>query len=191
VNALLGELRGYLPAERPPQLIQRPAQPFPGNMAVPAWPMQGGSELDWYLIHGGQPQLLKKPPQREGSASAFLAATEIISRLERQRAEQDLIAVKTAYIFRNEDDIVSFLSAHRSVPAVLLAAAPELHQSFGDDVVLHLEVMVEDSEPTALFAIAMWRGRADQAEIDLDDFDERWWLNQPPQHGLTFTYELS
>ena len=50
------------------------------------------------------------------------------------RQEQDLTAVKTAYIFRNENDIVSFLLRTVQSPAVLLAAAPELHQSFGDDV---------------------------------------------------------
>ena len=44
---------------------------------------------------------------------------------------------------------------------------------------------------TSLYAIVVWRGLAEGAESALEDFDERWWLNQSAQPGLTFTYELA
>lgn len=32
---------------------------------------------------------------------------------------------------------------------------------------------------------------AERADAALEDFDERWWLNQPLQPGIMFTYELA
>jgi hypothetical protein len=61
----------------------------------------------------------------------------------------------------------------------------------GADVVFNLEVMAEDGEPQVLYAVAVWRGPLEGAVAALENFDEKWWLDQPTRGlALTFTYEL-
>ena len=74
---------------------------------------------------------------------------------------------------------------------MLANALAELKCSFGEDVVFTLEAVGDDDESTSLYAIVVWRGAAEGAESALEDFDERWWLNQPAQPGLMFTFELA
>ncbi len=147
----------------------------------------GGSEVDWYKTE----LLLRKPPQREGYFPLSLAANELVFQANRKQPEANCGALKASYVFRNEGLVSQFLFEHYALSPILLAAVPELKQSFGEDVLLYLEVLCEEGEPASLYAIAMWRGSPEQAEMNLYDFDERWWLNQRPQRGLTFTYELS
>jgi hypothetical protein len=105
--------------------------------------------------------------------------------------EASLDELARNYVFRNRDEVIEFVSNHGAVASILLQAVGPLKVSFGDDVLLHLEAVSEEDGTSSLFAIAIWSGRAGEAESALACFDEQWWLNQPPQRGLTFTYELA
>jgi hypothetical protein len=103
----------------------------------------------------------------------------------------DVSALKARYAFRNEAAIIHFCSTHAAATPLLADAAVELKRSFGQDAILTLECLAEDNEPASLYAIVVWRGDAERAEAAIEDFDDRWWLNQDAQPGLTFTYELA
>jgi hypothetical protein len=170
--------------------------PFPGNMAVTVdeitqIPQAGGSESTCYSGYIGGAQPWRKPPQREGGASESLAHTHVFWEQSYNQIAADIDELKAGYIFRNAAAIVDFVSRHRTVAHVLSNALPQLKQSFGEDVVFNLEVIREDDDSSSVYAIVVWRGPAEGAEAALEDFDERWWLNQAPQPGLTFTYELA
>jgi hypothetical protein len=192
----LSELSGAFPRGLPPQglehTLQRPF-PFPGNVAVGSiqGPEAGGSESASHQDYIWAAQTDRRPPRREDAVSEFLSHAYILWEAGSRRLAADMGEIKTAYILRNEDAISHFFSSHRTAAAVLSGALPELKKSFGDDVVFNLEALSEDDGSTSLYAIVVWRGPAECAETALEDFDERWWLNQTPHPGLTFTYELA
>ncbi len=105
--------------------------------------------------------------------------------------EDDLKLLRSQYVFRNEPVIKRFLLGHPSAVSTLSAATSQLKESFGQDIIPTLEATVEEDESISLYGIAIWRGSAAAAESALEDFDQRWWLNQTPHPGLNFTYELA
>lgn len=176
----------------PPDIAATVESLFPGNTAIGSVRQQaGGSEssLDqtrrfWLISHGAE-------PQREGDVSGYLAQSRRLFEASFRQLSADMTAIKAQFILRNEPAIATFFSTHRTAAPFLLRAIPELKRYFGDDVVLNLEALMEDNDSTTLYAIAIWRGAAEQADEALDDFDERWWLNQTHQPDITFTYELA
>ena len=86
--------------------------------------------------------------------------------------------------------VTRFLFSHSAITNILADAVGNLGRSFGQDIVVALDVVDDDRDHQSLYVIVMWRGSAEDAEAHLEDFEERWWLNQPAQPGLTFTYEL-
>ena len=198
MNALLGELAGSFAGERHSTQsgygVGHGAYPFPGNTAAGspiASPIGEAAQYYVYIVgHGVAETTVRTPRNCEEFAAELLPLTAFRSAANKQQIESDLKSLKKSYIFRNEPLIIQFLSSHRSVPAVLITAIPELKRSFGDDTILHLEVLREDDDTSFLYAIAMWSGTVEKAEHNLENFDDNWWFNQPPRRGLTFTYEL-
>jgi hypothetical protein len=170
--------------------------PYPRNMAVRPEPTGssahyiGGSESSGLQAYLWVAHPNRKPPQREGVTSRFLASTRSFWETRSRQDEKDISELKTKYVFRNERVIAQFVVSHRTIVPVLLNAMPQLKTYFGDDVVFSLEAVRDEDESTSLYAIAVWRGAAMEAEAALAGFDEHWWLYQPPQPRLTFTYEL-
>jgi hypothetical protein len=194
MSALSESTGALLPYRHPPQGLQ--FGPFPDNMAVgllPNFPgkQPGGSESSWHRTYFSLAHTRPVPPQREGVATQLLAANRDLGETSNTQLESALTQLKTRYIFRNESAITHFILSHRAIAAVLTNAVPELVKSFGEDVVFTLEVVTDEDASTFLYAIVVWRGSAIAAATALDDFDERWWLSQPAQTGLTFTYELA
>ena len=173
-------------AERPRTI------PFPANAAVELLqPIGAGLESGVHQTYIGSIHLPRKPPHREGLDSSYLAYTEALWRESRKKLMEDVSALKARYAFRNEAAIIDFCSTHAAATPFLADAAVELKRSFGQDAILALECLGEDNEPASLYAIVIWRGDAERAEACIEDFDDRWWLNQDAQPGLTFTYELA
>lgn len=194
----LSVLSGALSCELPGQSIEQGTDggfPFPGNVAVALAPNErpcvGGSESAWLRVRVGAGLPFRKPPQREGVTSEFLASSRQLWESFGRQFDAEIAELKAQYVFRNEDEITQFVWSHRAVTAVLLNALPQLKSSFGEDIVLKLETVADDVESASLFAVVLWRGPAEPAEIALNDFDERWCLAQPVQPGVTFTYELA
>ena len=195
----LSELSGTLARGVPsytPDCIQKFC-PFPGNIAVgsignPSATQLGGSESAWGLSDFGW----ATPPNRdrrhrEGIGSESLAYAQVIFQASHKQLRADADQLTKKYIFRNGDAITHFFSMHRTAAAVVSCAWPELRRSFGEDAVFSLEAVAGDDDSTSLYVVVIWRGSAQDAESALENFDERWWLNQPYQSGLTFTYELA
>jgi hypothetical protein len=166
--------------------------PFPGNMATAGIQQQqvGGSDAASPQRYRW-PDSFRKPPTREGNMSVILAHSNDLLQAAFAQLSADMESIKAEYVLRNEPAIAHFFSTHRAAAPFLSRALPELKQSFGDDVVLNLEALTDDDDSTTLYAIAVWRGSAERADAALEDFDGRWWLNQTPQSGVTFTYELA
>ena len=193
----LSILSGALPRGLPPRGrdVNPSSQfPFPGNRArgiTQAAPHTGASDSAWHQEYIWTTQPFRKPAQSEGVVSEFLAQAHILWEESYKQLTAALEHLRTEYVFRNEDTITDFLFGHRTAATVLSNAVPELKKSFGQDVVLSLEAVSEEDGSTSLYAIVIWRGLPEPADFALEEFDERWWLNQVPQPGLTFTYELA
>jgi hypothetical protein len=151
----------------------------------------GGSESPSDQSYSLWPRSFRKPAKREGDGSQFLAHSRELFHASLRQFSAEMDSIKAEYVLRNESPIAAFFSAHRTAAHFLLMAVAQLKKSFGDDVVFNLEALVEDNGSSTLYAIAVWRGSAERADAALEDFDERWWLNQPVQPGITFTYELA
>lgn len=174
-------------AERPLKTIL-----FPANAAVELLqPIGAGLESGLYQTHVWSMYPPRKPTGREGLYSAQLEYAQALWQESRKKLMERVSALKALYAFRNEAAIISFCSTHAAAAAILADAAVELKRSFGQEAILNLECLAEDDEPISLYAIVVWRGDAERAEAALEDFDERWWLNQDVQPGLAFTYELA
>jgi hypothetical protein len=191
----LSELSGAMHEDIP--LLAREAEapkafPFAGNAAVEfLQPPGGGLESGWHQTYGVAWQPAGKQPPKEGTYSGFLTHTEALWTESRKKLMDDVQGLRKLYAFRNEDAVIRFCSAHGATTTFLANAAQELTRAFGQDAILNLECVVEEDESASLYAIVVWRGDAAEAEAQLEDFDERWWLNQDAQPGLTFTYELA
>lgn len=194
----LNELRGALPGTLPPQSSECGTQGllvFSGNRAGlisdALSPFAGGSEFPAYRVWPMAERPNRKMPQLEGIATEFLASNRVFWETGNRRLEAQIGELKAKYVFRNESAVTQFILGHRATATVLLNALPELKRCFGEDVVFTLESVSDDDEATSLYAIVVWRGATERAESALEEFDERWWLNQSSQPGLTFTYELA
>ncbi len=79
----------------------------------------------------------------------------------------------------------------RDLPKLLLEAVRPLRESFGDKL-LQLNASTNDDD-ISLKATILWPGDIASATAALEDFDERWWLdNCSRAHGhLIFDYELA
>jgi len=107
------------------------------------------------------------------------------------RSTNEIDQLKILYRFQHNEKAEAFLSSNPGAGSVLINALPKLRTFFGADVVFNLEVMAEDGEPQVLYAVAVWRGPLEGAVAALENFDEKWWLDQPTRGlALTFTYEL-
>jgi hypothetical protein len=123
---------------------------------------------------------------------------EVLRDFERQMArfeaqhEADLAELRKQYVFPTDSSVVTFLRRHRTLPQLLRLAAPRLKAHFGADAVLTLRAPVDESGSRTLYAVTMWPGRARDARIALDQFDDAWWIANSRQASgnLYFTYEL-
>jgi hypothetical protein len=122
----------------------------------------------------------------------------IFEDLERQMAQQEaefadsLAILKQNFIFTDIAAVEAFLKAHRMLIPILLAGMPSMKECFGEDTPLALEIMSDDGPPTAIYALALWRGERTDARAALTRFDELWWLANLRRTGgrIVFDYEL-
>ena len=123
----------------------------------------------------------------------------ILVHLEQQMvefaAEYDatLNQVRRHFVFpADSTHLLTFFSAHRTIPQILLQAVAPLRACFGEDAVFNLRAPIDESGSQNLYAVAMWPGNLRDVRQALATFDNTWWLAQSQQaHGyLSFTYEL-
>lgn len=86
----------------------------------------------------------------------------------------------SVYTYRNPSEVARFLRAHPQVTATLAAAVPHLHEHFGADVRVKLEVTREreTGDRRKLLARILTPLPVSEAVIRLDDFDDAWFLDQ-------------
>jgi hypothetical protein len=191
---------------RPSQQARTPpssglSSSFPGNMAS-AGTVPGPSllytqigDIATFSKQSNFPQsgeLFRKPPQSEGAAAGLLTQARNLFSASRQHSANEVDRLKTMYRFQDDESVEAFLSSHPSAVYILINALPQLKTFFGPDVVFKIQVIEEDDEQQILYAVAVWRGRVEDAVAALENFDEKWWLDQPARVlALTFTYELA
>jgi hypothetical protein len=90
-----------------------------------------------------------------------------------------------------DTSVATFLQEHRTIPDLLLQAAPNLKKYFGD-AALTLRAPVDEDGSQTVYAVVLWPGDVTEVRHALDQFDDNWWLaNSGPDAGsLSFTYEL-
>lgn len=96
------------------------------------------------------------------------------------------------YVLSNDEAVKEFLDGHRTIPQLLIQAAPRLQEHFGEATVFSLRVVVDEHDWQTIYAVVIWPGKAEDVVTALDEFEENWWIqNSNPASGdLTFTYEL-
>lgn len=149
------------------------------------WPDRAAQFLP--LPHQAPPPLPPSPQQRD-----------IFDDLERQMEEYAsqyqaaLDEVRKYYVLRTDSSIRDFLNAHRTIPQILLEAAPQLRAFFGTNTVFTLRASIDEARSGILYAVVMWPGPTQDARSALTTFDNQWWIARAGQAAgyLTFTYEL-
>ena len=122
----------------------------------------------------------------------------ILEGLEKQMAEfaaldeAILSEVRKNYVLPADSSVLNFLTEHRTIPQILLDAAPQLKACFGADAVFNLRAPIDESGSRILYAAAMWQGKSQDVRDALAKFDRDWWTARAGQAAgyLTFTYEL-
>ena len=109
-------------------------------------------------------------------------------------AEQDveLNELRRYFVLPSDSSVSTFLSEHRTVPQVLLDAAPHLLECFRSKTVLNLRAPIDESGTKTLYAVAIWPGNVRDVRQALARFDDAWWIahsRQASEH-VAFTYEL-
>ena len=97
--------------------------------------------------------------------------------IEQIRSENVNVLSKllSVYVFENSITVRSFLEDHPSTPDLLLEAVPFLRESFGDGVILQLQIPPDEELPLTIYAVALWEGTLEGARLALNKFDETWW----------------
>lgn len=124
--------------------------------------------------------------------------TAIFECLEKQMAEfavqhrARLDELRKHYVLPGDSSVIDFLSEHRTIPEILLNAAPQLRSCFGADAVLNLRAPIDEAGSRTLYAVVIWSCAFRDVRNALDRFDSEWWLAHARQAGghLVFTYEL-
>lgn len=122
----------------------------------------------------------------------------ILEGLEKQMAEfasqhEALLSeVRKNYVLPADSSVLNFLTEHRTIPQIVLGAAPQLKACFGADAVFNLRAPIDESGSRILYAVAMWQGKSQDVRDALARFDKDWWMARAGQAAgyLTFTYEL-
>jgi hypothetical protein len=156
-----------------------------GQISGNQWP-----EYNSAMLHraGRVAPILPEAPQ----------ATAMLAGLERQMGdfaaehEATLLEVRKSYVLPSDSSVVTFLTEHRTVPSLLLEAAPQLRRAFGTATIFNLRTLIEESGSRTLYAVAMWPGTIREVRKALAWFDDAWWIAHSRQASgyLTFTYEL-
>jgi hypothetical protein len=118
--------------------------------------------------------------------------------LERQMVEfaaqheAALNEVRKYYAFPADSSVRDFLTEHRTIPYILLEAAPQLKAHFGASAIFSLRTPTDDVGSRTLYAVVTWPGKSRDVRQALDRFDDSWWIAHSRQASgyLTFTYEL-
>lgn len=99
------------------------------------------------------------------------------SEMEQIRSENEnvLSRLLSAYVFEDHVRVRSFLEDHPSTPELLLEAAAFLRKSFGDGVILQLQIPPDEELPLTIYAVALWEGTLEDARSALNKFDDTWW----------------
>jgi len=96
------------------------------------------------------------------------------------------------YVFPADSSVRDFLTVHRTVPQILLEAAPQLIRCFGATAVFTLRAPIDEGGSRTLYAVAMWPGALRDVRDALERFDREWWIARAGRAAgyLEFTYEL-
>ena len=106
---------------------------------------------------------------------------------------QEIVAqVRRSYVLPNDASVAEFFRSHRTIPQLLVLAAPHLLEYFGAGTVLTLRATIDEYGSQTLYAVVMWPGAVRDVRDALANFDDHWWIANSRQAGgdLTFTYEL-
>jgi hypothetical protein len=119
---------------------------------------------------------------------------DLEQQMERFEAEHEaaLIELKKQYVFPGDRSVEKFLHEHRTIPQLLILAAPQLRRHFGADTVFSLRAPIEESGTRTLYGVVMWPGQAQEVRNRIERFDDGWWIGNSRQASgnLYFTYEL-
>lgn len=168
-----------------------------------ALPYSQVSENDWTtppseMLYQQVQRLVPVQPPNARPRREEQYVQRIQEQIEQQMAqfEADHEAVvaelQRSYVFQNDPRIRSFFKSHRTAPQLLTEALPVLRQTFGAGTVFNLRAVIDEYGGQNLYAVAVWPRDVRDAQIALENFDERWWIANSRQASgdLTFTYEL-
>lgn len=141
---------------------------------------------------------LNQPSQAAPRRPEFRSHAAVVDELDKQKGqpaaqhEAALSHVCKSYVLPADESVQEFLTEHRAISQVLLAAVPQLKACFGDSAVFNLRAPIDEAGSRTLYAIAMWPGKLRDVREALARFDNEWWIGRAGQAAgyLTFTYEL-
>jgi hypothetical protein len=106
--------------------------------------------------------------------------------------EAELVELKKYYVFPADGTVAKFLHQHRVIPQLLLLAARQTSEYFGENAIVSLQAPIDESGTRTLYATILWPGKIEDVRSRLEHFDNEWWIakSREAAGNLYFTYEL-
>lgn len=141
------------------------------------------------LYHGFQETSQNYLPKTQ--LASFIHLEQQMARFEADH-EAMIAEIGKHYVMQPKSPVLDAFRSYRTIPQLLIEALPRLKESFGNDSVFNLKVLVDESGSQTIYAVAMWAGSAKDVLIALNQFEDEWWISNSRHASgtLTFTYEL-
>ncbi len=122
----------------------------------------------------------------------MIAVEPLVSDRRDTVLDERLASLADLYRFNDREAVTGFLSRHDFLVDLLIEAREHIRTHFGPDTPTALEIFYDlddEHEEPDLLALIETTLPAEEASVQLDRFDETWWLDALPrsQYILTIT----
>ena len=103
---------------------------------------------------------------------------ELIDREVHAKTLEQINVLAREYEIRNPTEVAAFLSRNKSLIDLLEEIPRKLRKFFGRNVKLAVELFAEPEMPASkeIFVLVITKKDAKEARAKMDEFDQKWWL---------------
>ncbi len=118
------------------------------------------------------------PANAAAQVTPYNEIAELIDREVHQKTLAQINVLAREYEIRNPSKVAEFLSENIFLLDLLKVMPGKLKKFFGKNVKLAVELFAEPEMPSSkeIFVLVLTKEGATKARLKMDEFDEKWWL---------------